>query len=72
MAVCDKTFRILTGEPYGTEIVPVPPLKEVPLSRAKPFDCTRSDVRHPAETKGKRYRKTAAGAAVCGPDGGCC
>ena len=72
MAVCDKTFRILTGEPYGAEIVPVPPRKEIPLSRAKPFDCTRNDVRDPAETKGKRYRKTAAGAAACGPDGGCC
>lgn len=72
MAVCDKTFRILTGAPYGDAIVPVPPLKDVPLSRAKPFDCTRSDVRDPAETKGKRYRKTAAGPAVCGPDGGCC
>lgn len=71
-AVCDKTFRILGGEPYVTEIVPVPPRKEVPLSRARPFDCTRSDVRDPAETKGKRYRKTAAGSAVCGPDGGCC
>ncbi len=72
MAVCDKTFRILTGEPYGDAVVPVPPLKEVPLSRAKEFDCSRSDVRHPAETKGKRYKKTAAGPAACAPGGACC
>ena len=57
---------------YGADIVPVPPLKDIPLSRAKPFDCSRSDVRDPAETKGKRYKKTAAGPAVCAPGGSCC
>jgi len=72
MAVCDKTFRILTGEPYGDAVVPVPPLKDIPLSRAKEFDCSRSDVRHPAETKGKRYKKTAAGPVACAPGGACC
>lgn len=72
MAVCDKTFRILTGEPYGRDVIPVPPLKEIPLSRAKQFDCNRNDVRHPAETKGKRYRKTTTAAAACAPGGGCC
>jgi arsenite methyltransferase len=73
MAVCDKTFRILTGEPYADEVIPVPPIKDIPLSRAKPFDCSRSDVRDPAETKGKRYKKTEKPAAeACGPGGSCC
>jgi len=72
MAVCDKTYRILTGEPYGAEVLPVPPLKDIPLARAKPFDCSRSDVRDPAETKGKRYKKTVAGSAACAPGGACC
>ncbi|MEW6268294.1 MAG: methyltransferase domain-containing protein [Thermodesulfobacteriota bacterium] len=72
MAVCDKTFRILTGAPYGDQIVPVPPRKEIPLARAKPFDCSQSAVRAPAVTKGKRYKRTEAQAAVCSPGGGCC
>jgi len=72
MAVCDKTYRILTGEPYAADVIPVPPLKEVPLRKAKPFACGRSAQRSPAETKGKRYRKTENAAAGCAPGSGCC
>lgn len=72
MAVCDKTFHILTGEPYASEIIPVPPLKEIPLARAKPFDCSQDVVRAPAETKGKRYKRTEKPAEACGPGGNCC
>jgi arsenite methyltransferase len=72
MAVCDKTYHILTNAPYADEVIPVPPLKDIPLSRAKPFDCGQSAVRHPAETKGKRYKRTVQAAAVCGPGSGCC
>jgi ubiquinone/menaquinone biosynthesis C-methylase UbiE len=72
MAVCDKTYRILTGEPYAGDVIPVPPLKEVPLRKAKPFACGRSALRSPAETKGKRYRKTENAAAACAPGSGCC
>jgi arsenite methyltransferase len=72
MAVCDKTYRILTGAPYAGETIAVPPLKEIPLARAKPFDCGQSALRHPAESKGKRYKKTETTAAACGPDGSCC
>lgn len=72
MAVCDKTYRILTGEPYAAEVVPVPPRKEVPLKKARPFACGQSSLRAPAETKGKRYRKTVNAAASCAPGSGCC
>ena len=72
MAVCDKTYRILTSEPYAAEMVAVPPLKEMPLKRAKPFACGRTALRSPAETKGKRYRKTVNAAAACAPGSGCC
>ena len=71
-AVCDKTYRILTGEPYAGQIAPVPPLKEIPLRSAKPFACGQSALRSPAETKGKRYRKTENAAAACAPGSGCC
>jgi ubiquinone/menaquinone biosynthesis C-methylase UbiE len=72
MAVCDKTCRILTSEPYASQIVPVPPLKEIPLRRARPFACGQNALRSPAETKGKRYRKTVNAAAACAPGSGCC
>jgi arsenite methyltransferase len=71
-AVCDKTYRILTGAPYAEEVIAVPPRKEVPLAKAKEFDCGRSTLRNPAETKGKRYRRTASGADACAPGGSCC
>jgi ubiquinone/menaquinone biosynthesis C-methylase UbiE len=72
MAVCDKTYHILTGAPYADEVIPVPPLKDIPLSRAKPFDCGQSALRHPAETKGKRYKRTVQAVAACGPGSACC
>ncbi|MGH9804134.1 MAG: methyltransferase domain-containing protein [Candidatus Acidiferrales bacterium] len=72
IAVCDKTYRILSSEPYAGQITPVPPLKEVPLEKARGFACSGDALRHPRETKGKRYRKTvAATSSVCGPEG-CC
>ena len=72
MAVCDKTYGILTSNPYAKEMVPVPPLKEIPLKKAKPFACGQNSLRAPAETKGKRYRKTVNAAATCAPGSGCC
>jgi ubiquinone/menaquinone biosynthesis C-methylase UbiE len=72
MAVCDKTYRILTGEPYASQVIPVPPLKEVPLRKARSFACAKTALRSPAETKGKRYRKTENAAAPCAPGSGCC
>ena len=72
MAVCDKTYKILTSAPYKDEILPVPPRREVPLSKARGFACSGAAVRDPKETKGKHYRKTvAATKSVCGPEG-CC
>ena len=72
MAVCDKTYKILTRGPYAGDIIPVPPMREVPVSKARPFACKGIALRDPRETKGKRYRKTIAPTeSVCGP-GGCC
>jgi hypothetical protein len=72
MAVCDKTYHILTGEPYAAEMIAVPPIKEVPLKKAKKFACGQTALRAPAETKGKGYRKTVNAAATCAPGSGCC
>ena len=72
MAVCEKTFRIYSAEPYANEIIAVEPLEPVALERAPAFDCSRDTIRHPRETKGLEYRSTTdANAACCGPEG-CC
>ncbi len=72
-AVCDKTYQIYSREPYRNHVVPIAPRKEIRLSRAKPFDCSRSAVRDPRETKGMNYKATSSNgsnAKGCGP--GCC
>lgn len=70
-AVCDKTFQIYSKSPYQNEFILVPPSHDMPLSKAKPFDCNRTEERDPRETKGKRYVKPTAMKSVC-LDGGCC
>ena len=73
MAVCDKTFQILTSEPYAGQILPVEPVKPIPLEKATAFACKGIALRDPKETKGHRYRKTIAptSEAFCGPEGSC-
>jgi arsenite methyltransferase len=60
MAVCDKTYKLLTNPdgPYAKDIIGIEPREEVPLDDAKPFDCKRSARRHPRETKGIDYDVT--------------
>ena len=70
-AVCDKTVHLYQREPYRSFFEPVEPLEEVPLDAAQPFDCSRTALRHPRETKGQDYQVTTEAAATCcGP--GCC
>ncbi len=57
-AVCDKTFNIYSRAPYNKDIIPVPPIKNISLSKATEFDCQRSVERHPKETKGQAYDAT--------------
>jgi ubiquinone/menaquinone biosynthesis C-methylase UbiE len=71
MAVCEKTFRLYTREPYARDIIPVQPLTPIALEDARLFDCTRDSVRNPRETKGLEYRATTDAAACCEP-GKCC
>ncbi|MGE0826855.1 MAG: methyltransferase domain-containing protein [Candidatus Binatia bacterium] len=71
MAVCEKTFRLYTREPYAQDIIPVQPLTPVSLEDAQPFDCSRDSVRSPRETKGLEYRATTEAGACCEP-GKCC
>ncbi|MBO9998273.1 MAG: methyltransferase domain-containing protein [Cyanobacteria bacterium SID2] len=75
MAVCDKTFQILTSpnSSYQQDIIPVLPHQNIPLDAAQRFDCKRSSIRSPQETKGANYRETRKNdAPVCGDGTGCC
>ncbi len=77
-AVCEKTYRIFSQEPYRPHLELIPPRVLVPLEEAPPFPCARGALRRdPRETKGADYRVTTeAGPAVCGTganaNGRCC
>ncbi len=74
MAVCDKTFRIMTNShgPYAGQLAPVEPLTPVAPEDGKPFDCKRSVKRHPRETKGADYDATTEAGDDCCLGGDCC
>jgi hypothetical protein len=42
------------------------------IHEAEPFDCSRTPLRDPGETKGRDYDVTAAGPAPCCAPGECC
>jgi SAM-dependent methyltransferase len=73
MAVCDKTYRLLTDPqgPYAGQMTGIEPRDPIPLEEAGPFDCNTPVERHPRQTKGLDYHTTTNGESVCGPDG-CC
>ena len=76
-AVCDKTYQIYRQEPYREHFDFVEPREVVPLDDAEPFDCSRTVLRHPKETKGEGYDVTTEAADLCcGPSDGsgdaCC
>jgi arsenite methyltransferase len=75
MAVCDKTFQILTNKnsPYIKDIISVEPYQNISLETAQEFNCKNKAIRHPKETKGLDYRETAINndASCCSP-GECC
>ena len=70
-AVCDKTYNLYKKAPYREFFEFVDPVALVPLDQAKPFDCSRTALRHPKETKGADYNATTEAHNKCG-DGGSC
>jgi arsenite methyltransferase len=75
MAVCDKTFNLLThpDSPYADQFIPILPYTEIPLTEAENFNCRVDARRHPKETKGQDYQvtKLSDGSASCSTDS-CC
>jgi SAM-dependent methyltransferase len=73
MAVCDKTFHLLQREPYAGQFEGVSPATPVPLEGAVEFDCRRSTVRDPGETKRTSLNASDEGASLRDCSGGeCC
>jgi arsenite methyltransferase len=71
-AVCDKTYSLYKKAPYRDSFEFVDPIVEVPLTEAKPFDCSRTPLRHPKETKGQDYNATTEANGKCCDGGSCC
>lgn len=73
VAVCDKTFQLLQQPPYIGTFDAIEPRESIALEAAQPFDCRRSKLRDPRETKGGDYRLTTEDAGpCCDADGTCC
>ena len=71
-AVCDKTFHLYQRQPYAGHFDAIEPRVVVPVAEAEVFDCSRTPLRHPRETKGDGYDVTTEGVGDgCGPEG-CC
>jgi arsenite methyltransferase len=71
-AVCDKTYNLYKKTPYREFFEFVDPIVDVPLAEAKPFDCSRTSLRHPKETKGHDYNATTEANNKCCDGGSCC
>ena len=69
-AVCDKTYNIYRKAPYSDSFEFIEPLTPIPAEEAEPFDCSRTSLRHPKETKGQNYDVTTDASQCC--DGGNC
>ncbi len=68
-AVCAKTFEILTREPYAGDVIALQPRQPIAQSERKVFDCSRTQPRHPRETKGLEYDETRV---PSGGESSCC
>jgi ubiquinone/menaquinone biosynthesis C-methylase UbiE len=71
-AVCDKTYQLYQREPYAGMFDVVEPRQPIALEEAAPFDCTRTALRPPRESKGMDYDATSEEAAACCAPGPCC
>ena len=71
-AVCDKTYNLYKKAPYREFFEFVDPIVDVPLVEARPFDCSRTSLRHPKETKGQDYSATTEANGNCCDGGACC
>lgn len=75
MAVCDKTYQIMTNPrgPYAGQIVGIEPRTPIASEDAGRFACHKQVIRSPRQTKGLDYRETrGADGDACCTEGSCC
>ena len=74
MAVCDKTYQILTNpnSPYGKDIIAIEPYENIPEAEATKFNCKDKAIRHPQKTKGSGYNLTDINNSDCCSSDECC
>jgi len=71
-AVCDRTYRDYKSGPFADAFEFIEPRVEVPMSKASEFDCSLTNFRPAAVTKGADYEATTEASQCCEPDGDCC
>src|SRR2546422_5274758 len=71
-AACDKTYNLYKQTPHREFFEFVDPIADVPLAEANPFNCSRTSLRHPKETKGQDYDVTTEANNKCCDGGSCC
>jgi len=71
-AVCDKTYGLYKKPPYRDFFEFIDPIVDVPLEQAKPFDCSRTSLRHPKQSKGQNYNATIEANSKCCDGSSCC
>ncbi len=74
MAVCDKTYNIMTSccSPYSQDIIGIPPYENIPLEEAELFNCKTKAVRHARESKGSESKGSETSSDDCCTPGDCC
>jgi len=73
VAVCAKTYRLLTSEPYAAQVIGLPPYQAIPDADQQPFPCGGHRARHPRETKnGELPAGYQTGGSGCTPGSACC
>ena len=73
VAVCAKTYRLLTSEPYTSHIIGLPPYQPIAEGEQHDYPCEGYRVRHPRETKnGEIPVGDQVNGNACAPGGACC
>ncbi len=73
-AVCAKTYRLLTTDPYSDQVIGIPPYRDIPENEQQPFPCAGHRVRSPEESRnGPMPSDWQTSQPCCNPnDDGCC
>jgi hypothetical protein len=59
-AVCARTYERLSSPPYRGDVIAIAPRVAIPEAERELFDCSRTALRDPRETKGRDYRESRA------------